>query len=485
VRYFYPEYEVDLTPGLLRECRATGQRLLDEVGLVVRCRAFVDAIRGHDGVTVSGDRVRLSRRLTDRWYDAYIAEQRKRLEKAKPPAGDEAWSLRCDGFSIAVIDIETDEVRPATQRDLRELIRLVRSFGMGGSYPVTPQDVPPLMRALSCFKICWEEADNIRPFDYLDIRQTPYLFEMHRVMGQPFVVVINVTQPMTVSEHDLEVFLKFYPAWKRNPEEVSFYSICDYPMLGVSKPINVPGCLSAYLGQSFGTHVLFKLFDPELNIVPRLSVGIPVDLRHMCWAFGSPRSHLYHFLNTRALPALCGLEPDWYHPGGGALHTSSCAVDVRAGMEKMATGLIAAMQGARAFSGAGNLAVDDLFSGVQLVVDVEIFEYIKEAMAAFRPHLALLSTEGVYEVLRDVGLGKEEFYSHPDTAAKVRDLLPVSPRRPSEKLRAWMTHRRNMADLIRSECLERIRNQEPYALAEDKKRELDRIYREAEKELAG
>jgi len=483
MRYFYPEYSVDLTPAILRECRAIGQRLLEEIGLIVRNDRFVSAIRGHDGVTVSGDRVRLACRLTDRWYDAYISETRKRLEAARPPSGEEPWSLSCDGYSIAVIDIETDEVRAATQRDLRELIRLVRSFGMGGSYPVTPQDVPPLMRALACFKICWEEADNIRPFDYLDIRQTDYLFEMHRVMGKPFVVVINIPHAMTVSEQDLDVFLKFYPVWKRNPAEVSFYSICDYAMIGVSKPINAPGCLAAYLGQSFGTHVLFKLFDPELNIVPRLSVGHPVDLRNMCWAFGSPRYHLYQFLNNRALPALCGLQPDWYHPGGGALHTSSCAVDVRAGMEKMATGLIAAMQGARAFSGAGNLAVDDLFSGVQLVVDVEIFEYIKEAIQAFDPHPDLMSMDGIYDVLRDVGTGVEEFYSHPDTAAKVRHLLPVSPRRPSEKLRSWLTHRRNMVDLIRAECLERIAKQEPYLLAEDKKRELDRIYREAEKVL--
>ena len=166
------------------------------------------------------------------------------------------------------------------------------------------------------------------------------------------------------------------------------------------------------------------------------------------------------------------------------MSSSSCAVDARAGMEKMGTSLVAAMQGARSFGGAGNLAVDDLFSGVQLAVDVEIFEYIKELIESFSPHPDILTTENLYEVLHDVATGKEEFYSHMDTATKVRNLLPVSKRRPSEKLRSWMMHEQNMKDRIRDECLQRIRDQEPFVLEEDKRKDLEKIYNDAEKKLA-
>jgi hypothetical protein len=87
--------------------------------------------------------------------------------------------------------------------------------------------------------------------------------------------------------------------------------------------------------------------------------------------------------------------------------------------------------------------------------------------------------------LRDVGLGHDDYYSHPDTASKVRKLLPVSNRRPSEKLRSWLVHGQNMKDRLRDECLERIRSQAPWRLDEDKCRDLDRIYAQAERELAG
>jgi trimethylamine:corrinoid methyltransferase-like protein len=484
VRYHYPEYDADWTPDLMATCRDTGQRLLEDVGLRVAHDGFVAAIRGHAGVTVRGDRVHLSRRLTDEHFDAFIARNRERL-LSQAPAGEREWSISCDGFSIAVVDIATDEAREATCQDLRDLIRLVHSLGMGGSYPCCPQDVPPLMRALATFRICWEESDRIRPFDYLDARQTPFLYEMHRVMDQPFVVNVNIPHCMTVSPHDLDVFMRWYPVWKEHREQVAWYNISDYSMVGINRPLSATGSVAAYLAQSFGAHVLFQLFDPEILMAPRLLAGMPVDLRTMGWAWGSPRLHLYQFLNDRALPALCGLHPDEYRASQAFMCTSSCAVDARSGMEKMASSLTAALQGARTFGGAGNLAVDDLFSGVQLLLDVEIFEYIRELAGSFSPQSDLMDTAGLYDLIREVAEGEAEFYAHPDTAGKVRHLMPVSKRRPAEKLRSWMLHHHNLKDRLREEALERIAGEPAFALDPAKRQELTRIYAAAERELVG
>lgn len=484
MRFHYPEYGADWTPDLMAQCRDIGQRLLEDVGLRVPHEGFVDAIRGHAGVKIQGDRVHLSRRLTDEHFDAFITRNRERLLQPRSAAEPE-WAIACDGFSIAVVDIATDEVREATCQDLRDLIRLVHSLGMSGSYPCCPQDVPPLMRSLATFHICWEESDRIRPFDYLDIRQTPFLFEMHRVMGQPFVVNVNIPHCMTVSPHDLHIFLRWYPVWKEHREQIAWYSICDYSMIGINRPLSATGSVATYLAQSFGTHVLFQLFDPEIEMAPRISAGMPVDLQTMGWSWGSPRLHLYQFLNERALPALCGLSPDEYRPTHAFMCTSSCAVDARSGLEKMASGLTAALQGARSFGGAGNLAVDDLFSGVQLLLDVEIFEYIRELVGSFRPHPGLMDTGGLYDLIREVAEGEAEFYAHPDTAAKVRHLMPVSKRRPAEKLRSWMLHHRNLKDRLREEALERIAAEPAYELETAKRQELARIYAAAERELVG
>ena len=216
---------------------------------------------------------------------------------------------------------------------------------------------------------------------------------------------------------------------------------------------------------------------------PPVAAGQPTDLQQMCWAFGNPRMHLYAYLSSQVMPALCGIRPDEYAPTSATMFTGSCAVDARSGMEKMATTLSAAMQGVRSFGGAGNLNIDDLFSAAQLVLDVEIFEYVKELIEAFDPHPDIVTTEGVYEVIRDCGVGEDEYYSHMDTAMKVRNLLPVSARRPHEKVRSWMMHKQNLVDRVRDEAKQRIAEQEPWRIDEDRYRALDEIYARAEKDL--
>ena len=165
--------------------------------------------------------------------------------------------------------------------------------------------------------------------------------------------------------------------------------------------------------------------------------------------------------------------------------TSSAAVDEQAAMEKMACGLLGAMQGARSFGYAGVLCVDDLYSGVQLVIDIEMVSYIRETIEAFDPHPDIINMEGLYEECRDVALGLDTFISHPNTVKRFRNVMPSAERIVREKLNSWLHHCTTLKDRAREEARERIRTFEPYELADEKQRELDRIYARAWAELGG
>ena len=146
--------------------------------------------------------------------------------------------------------------------------------------------------------------------------------------------------------------------------------------------------------------------------------------------------------------------------------------------------MVGALQGARNFSYAGNLCVDDLFSGVQFVIDVEIISYIKETIKSFNPHPDIVTMDGIYEMLREVSLGKEQFLSHPDTVGKFRNVLPSSELIHREKLRSWLSHKKILKDRAREECRKRIRNRkQEFHLASDKQKKLDKIYEKAERNL--
>ncbi len=483
LRYAYPAYKIDFTEETAEQCRNAAFRLLKNVGLTVAHDSFLDNVRNAPGIKIDGHKVRFEESLVKENWEKIVSRSKPSPRAPKKTRTEVEWQVSTGGYSINVIDIETDAIRPATCKDLRDLIKLAHSLGIGGDWPVTPQDLPPLMRDIAVFKICWESSDSIRVMDYQDERQAPYVYEMHQVMGKSFTVLLCMPQNLMIDPNTISAFLKFHPLWKKGGD-INF-SVLDYQMLGILKPITVTGCATLTLANRLGLHTLFKLFDPELELPVGAGGGGPSDLRGACWAWGHPRGHLLHFLSSRIMPRLVGWEPDSYEVGSVLLESSSCAADAQAAIERMGVAMVAAMQGARRFGGAGNLCVDDLFSGTQLVIDVEIVDYVREVIESFDPHPDILSTDNLYETIESVCLGKELFISCDDTVRKFRNILPSSNRLIREKLASWLSHKKLLVDRAKEEAVERIRNQEPFHLTADKQKQLDEIYERAEAELGG
>jgi hypothetical protein len=88
---------------------------------------------------------------------------------------------------------------------------------------------------------------------------------------------------------------------------------------------------------------------------------------------------------------------------------------------------------------------------------VEIVSYIREVIEAFDPHPHIVAMERLYEECLDVGLGLETFISHPNTARRLRNVLPSSDRIVREKIRSWLRHRTLPKDRAKREAIERIR----------------------------
>ena len=483
MRYAYPEYRIDLPEGLMRQCVGLAPRILREVGVYAPNDRFLAHIEGKPGVRIASQRVYFDEDLTEEYVREFTETARARRAEHAPPAVADEWGVTTAGFSMMTIDVETEEIREGTTRDLRDMIRLTDSFGVGGSYMIMPQEVPPLMRTLVCFKTCWEMSDKVRPYDYQQPEQLPFLYEMHQVMGKTMDLRITIPTSMTIDPKDLDIFLEYYSVWKRGGD--FRFCVGNYPMLGILKPVTATGCATMMFCEGLAVRMLFKLFDPEIDLTPSLSAGRPTDLRSASWAFGSPRGHVFSFLGSSMLANLLGEEPDSYMVEAVHLETSSCAVDAQAALEKMGVALMGAMLGARTFNYAGTLAVDDLYSGTQFVIDLEIVEYIKESLESFSPHPDIVDTQGLYEEIVDVALGRDMFLSHPNTVRRFRNVLPSPDLIVREKLRPWLSHHKTLKDRAREVALQRLRDHEPaFHLPEGKQRELDRIYAKAERALS-
>ncbi|MFQ5502919.1 MAG: trimethylamine methyltransferase family protein [Phycisphaerae bacterium] len=461
---------VDMAPGLL-----------NEVGFLVGNDRFLAHLEAKPALRIDSGRVFFDKDLTQEYIDAFIAKATAALDDRKPVTIPDAWSAGTAGYSMMTIDVATEQLREATCQDLRDMISLANASGIGGSYMVMPQDVPPLMRTIACFKICYESSDTIRPYDYQQPEQLPFLYDMHQVMERTMDITITIPAAFSIDAKDLDIFLDYYPMWKKHGD-IRFRTL-DYPMLGITKPITVPGCAAVCFAETLAVHILFNLFDPEIDMSISVSGGHPTDMRNTCWAFGSPRYHLFRYLNEMILPNLCGQKPAQYICSGVRLETASPAIDEQAAMEKMATGLLAAMQGARSFGYAGVLCVDDVYSGTQFIIDLEIIEYIRETIEAFDPHPDIINTNGLYEECKQAATGSDTFISSINTATRFRHILPSSDLMVREKVRSWLGHQKLLKDRAREIALDRIRNAEPFHLPDDKQKELNTIYARAETAL--
>lgn len=485
MKYAYPTYNLVLPEGLLKSCLDLAPELLHEAGFLVNNDRFLSQLEGKAGLNIKGGRVYFDKDLVKKFARDFI--QQKRLAIAKTLREKDAlrqeWTVKTAGYSMMTIDVETEQIREGTCEDLRNMIRLAGSFGVGGDYMIMPQDLPPIMQVIACFKICYEMADNIRPYDYQQPEQIPFIYEMHQVMGKTMDIRLTIPTTMTLDPKDVDIFLDMYPIWKRN-RDLQFV-IGNYSMIGMSKPITATGCATMMFCENLATQILFKLFDHEIEINFGIAAGHPTDMRNVCWAFGSPRRHLFQYLTSQFIPNICGIKAEEYRISDVLLETSSSSIDELAGMEKMAQGLIGAFQGARTFGYAGVLCVDDIFSGTQFVIDVEIVNYIREVIESFDPHPDIIATEGLYEEMLSVARGEDLFTSHPNTVKRFRNIVPSSDLIVREKLRAWMSHHKTLKDRARELAIEKIKCYEPtFHLSEDRQKELDRIYEKAKKKLA-
>lgn len=483
MKYAYPTYQIELPEGLMRRCVDLAPRLLHEAGMRVANARFLEKIKDKPGLRLSGDRVYFdaepTREAIDRFVERARADwQRQKAELAGPP-GD--WRVATAGYSMMTLDLETEALREATRDDLRRYIRLARAFGVGGSYMVMPQDVPAILQPIACCKICYQEADDFRPYDYQRAEQFPFVYEMHRIVGQPMHLDVNISQAMAVDGGDLDTLLDYHDAMKRDGD--IFIAPHNYTLGGVTKPVSAAGCAAMTFTELLGLHILLNAFDPEIESRVKLAGSHPTDLRHACWAFGHPRLHLFQYLNGQMLPNLLGETAEAHAWTSTRLETSSPAVDAHAALEKMAVALTAALQGCRSFDYAGTLCVDDVWSPTQFVIDLEIVDYVRDLVEAFDPHPDVIAVEGLYEECLAVARGGDTFLSHENTLSRFHNILSASKLLVREKLRSWMAHRRLLKDRARDLAIEKLKNAEPFRLPEDKHEALEKVYEKAREQL--
>jgi len=437
--------------------------LIARVGLRVLHEPTLRRLAGQGGVSIAGDRVRFQPDLVQtaisaQWYPESIADQE--------------FAINSGAYEMNVTDLETGAIRPATYRDLVDLTKLAHSYGMTGSAPVRPLDLPPLLQELAMYKVSWEYSDR-RPGGIFDAnpissaRAAEYIHEMAQAADKFFSFGLWIVSPFTATTESLEIIEHMrgrgIPLW-----------VATMPVAGTTAPIFLPGAYVQSVAELLAGLTLIYVLAEGVPVYCSIIDSVrayPFDMRYASFVYGSPEDLLATLIQIQ-INAFYGIPVV-----AKSLLTTSKLPDAHAAAEKAAHTLAAALAGARIFTCAGLLAVDEIYSAEQTVIDYEIVQYVRRVCQGFELTEETLAVRAIEEV----GPGGH-FLGHDTTLAHYREATWEPALFTHSALRQWQGRGSpDLATQARQIARKRIAEHD-YALDADKRRDLEAIYQRARRE---
>ncbi len=441
------------------------KRILQEIGLEIRHAETLERLRA-EGFRVSDGRVFFEPATVDE----YVDEMRRWISSRPAPSSvpdDGQLTLKVSTYSLYVHDIETDRVVPYTTDRLIEMCKLIDTVadeGVYGAPPGIPTDVHPDLQPVAQYRIAALYArQGASPVDPTSARTVNYLLDMAEVMGRPIrSLPIYVPTPLRLGGESLDVVLAC-------ADRLSHISVSSMPSTGATAPIHPFGALALAAAELMGGMVAVRVLTGKPT---SFAVGIfPFDLRAGSMVFGAPENMLFQML-CADFNRFYGWARDRV-PNN--IHVMAKLPNTQSAAEKAAIMALGAFLGARYFSCAGTLSLDEIFSPEQLLVDCEIRNWVQRAIQG-----VWMGEEAVNDWLAEVQTGVQRGFMALDSTLDHYQRHMWYPQRFQRSfVGPWLADGQpHLSDRLRDEVRRRIAAHD-FELDTDRCREIERIYQAA------
>jgi trimethylamine:corrinoid methyltransferase-like protein len=440
-----------LTPELTRLILDDVHQLLAEVGLEIDHPELLRELAGHTGVTVRGNRVSYAPALVE------AARKQVPLEDtnyATSKPGDERFLMRPPFSPFDVIDFDTGARRPAEDRDVVEGARLYDAFDCTGPVHVHLARMDQKIAGLHIAKLCAENSRGIGNWSAAyDYEQAACIRDMYLAAGrdEPAVALQMTHSPLRLDAYFLDILMR------ARHSENGVHGLTAgggaMPLPGVSAPVYWRSAAAQGLAEALGAWITVKLIDPAIKPYASFLTWAP-DLSTCKWASGTPEAMLFFLFSQQVMQELLDIT-------------------IYADCANLARMCLFALHGTRIFESAGLRR--DCLSLAHVPIDREKIHYVEAVAAGIEiPDEPGLTARIVREtfpettfLLHESTLEYRRLYWQPKvftamTCARVGELLLED----SDELlpAAKEIARRKIAG-------------NDFALADDVRREIERIYK--------
>ena len=387
------------------------------------------------------------------------------------------FTVSAGGFCCFIYDLDNKR-RNATMDDVHRSINLVNKLSdiTYTGLPVSAQEISPVIRPV---KMAAELAKYTTKFGGVETfkkEDIPYLIEIGSIIKgsvellkkEPILIGYGEARsPLCMDRNMVDIFMEYI--------ERGFPQTLDtMPNGGATAPVTAAGTLAVGIAETLGGLVLAYSIDE--NAV----VGVDI-IPSYC----DMHSGLFRYATAERMPLLVArvqMISEYYGCPSG-VHggkTDSCFVNVQAGINKAMSTVFPILAGAVGIGTVGHLENAVTFSPQQLVIDNEIFRYMRRTLKPIEVNEQTLALD----TIKSANIGGN-YLVEEHTLENFRDELFLSD---LFETIAWdSAHRQTVKGMENraQEFARAIWNQTPEPIIDsDKIKSIDRVVKSAEKEFS-
>jgi trimethylamine--corrinoid protein Co-methyltransferase len=346
-------------------------RILEEMGMEVQNRPLLEVLAEFGlRVDFSSQRVRFPRLLVENFLsEAEGCDWENLKARVDSSAGVYHGLYHNPG---------TDTLEPWTEEALVKYFQLARAMPHIGTAHMLGcrMPVPPLLEPLYERYYCWKHGAREGGSLYAT-EICPYLLELYQIraeeLGLPvskvFQASVYLVPPLKLGQHEAAQVAYFRERGLRVEIGGGMGS------MGATAPATLAGAVTLNLAEQLALRILDWAWFGEKRLLLGGSISV-MDMRTMIRPYGRPEMALANMMTARLAR----------HYGaafqGHAGLSDAKRPSAESGAQKMLTAIPTLLAGGHIWVDAGLLAVDEVCSPVQLVLDNEMLSVLKRLVQA-------------------------------------------------------------------------------------------------------
>ena len=395
--------------------------ILEQVGLEMPCHETRSRLVGANGITIRDNRVYIQADPVDdvvgkmRPNDLYHTKWSKEWRFAG--GGHCHWWLDIDG-----------EFNPFTTENLPQAIAFTQACekeGLSAGCPGWPTNEHPSLQPLTQNRIAAEYLGRLGGAAIQDLAVLEYWMEMLGVFDRKLMLGPHVLSPLKLAGNEWDYTIYLLDRLD-NPSVHDTIFVGNMPAMGATAPCDYQAAWAQSMAETLGGAVVMKALGAP-NVIAEGTL-YPFDMRRGIWIYGSAE-HALITLQEKKLRDYYGLPPR----GAKSLESSVPCVDLQAASEKTFHTTLAALAGYTSFGGAGCLGIDDIWSPVQLMIDIDIVNSVRHIVAGARE---AHPRKDIVKAVQD-GLVSDGYFAAELTLQQHRDIYWTPGVFPRETLGQW------------------------------------------------